>query len=102
MTMEEKMKFKEFNISEIDSRWCRMKWIKDLERKYGLEQNRSVPRHSHIFYWDSTLSYVYKRFFTSLLSICSAIEGFFFSYKIPFKKNLFLSTVLIDKYFLAY
>jgi len=94
--MEEKVIFEEFNSSQMDSRWGRWKWIIDLERKYDLEHNRSVPIPSMLLYWDSRKSYVYKTFFASTLSISSAIESFL-RRKIPdnrFKKNLFLSNYI--------
>jgi len=93
MTVEEKAIFKEYNIRELDFRWERMKWIKDLERKYGVEEIKSVPIHSLQFYWNSTLSYVYKNYLASILSISSAIEAYL-SHKTPpkhFKQRAYLS-----------
>ncbi|MFX0172057.1 MAG: hypothetical protein ACFE9L_09060 [Candidatus Hodarchaeota archaeon] len=77
MTVEEEKAFKRFNTSEVDSRWGRMKWVKDLERKYGLEEIRSVPIHSMRLYWDSTISYVYKTFFCFNYISLFSYRGFF-------------------------
>lgn len=72
---DEETIFKEYNKSEEDNRWRRLKWAKEKEREFDVE-NLGVLSHIRMLFHNSTLSYVYGNYIASILSICSALEAF--------------------------
>ena len=60
----------------MNIQWERMKWVKELERKYDLEKESRVPIHVIQLYQSGTLSYVNELYFPSILSIGSAMDAF--------------------------
>lgn len=100
MSEEERKTFITYRIDQFTSQWLRMKWIKELERKYNLEKENRVPINTIQLYHQATLSYVNELYFASLLAIGSAIESFL-SYKIDnnyYKERKFLSDAILKAF----
>ena len=90
MSEQERDIFVEYYTSQLDSRWERLKWIKEKEREYDVR----------MLYHNSTLSYVFTNFLASILSICSAIEAYLSSKISPEKVHVpkYLSQYIRDAF----
>lgn len=84
MSEKEQEIFRNYYLSEIDSRWRRLKWIKEKEREHRIE-HLGVWDHIRILFNNATLAYVYELYPASILCIGSSLEAYISS-KISPKK----------------
>ena len=68
--------FKNYNLEQLESRWKRMQWVKETERKYRIDKYGGIFDDTRLLYHNSTLAYVYGCPIASCITIASAIEAF--------------------------
>jgi hypothetical protein len=77
VTEEEKEIFMKYNQNVVGNRWLRMKWVKDKEREYRVDQYRGVFDDTRVLYQNSTNAYVYGSSLAAGLTVISALQAFF-------------------------